>query len=109
MSPRKRVVCGLVLAAMSPATAIVSGTAHAEQERVVSGIVIAVAPASRTIVVEAKVGKSNLVVGAEVPEGTPIEGANALTNISAGDHVTLRYVRTGSGLTARSISRLPSK
>lgn len=109
MSLRKLVVCGLALAAISTAIAVLSRAVQAEQERVVSGTVMAIAPASRTIVVEAKVGKSNLIVGAEVPEGTSIKGAKALADINAGDHVTLRYIRTESGLTARSISRVPSK
>lgn len=109
MGLRKLVLCGLALAATLTPIAVESRAAQAEQVRVVSGTVMAVVSASRTIVVEAKVGRADLIVGAEVPEGASIKGAKDLADIHAGDRVTLRYVRTGSGLTARSISRLPSK
>lgn len=109
MGLRRLALCGLALAAISTHIAIEPRVAWAEQVRVVSGTVMAVVSASRTIVVEAKVGRADLVVGAEVPEGTSIEGAKDLADIHAGDRVTLRYIRTDSGLTAKSISRLLSK
>jgi hypothetical protein len=84
-------------------------TAAAERLRTVSGTVTAVTLASRTIVIEAKVGGTTLVVGAEVPQGTTITGAKDLADISAGDQVTIQYVRTGTGLIARSLNRLSAK
>jgi hypothetical protein len=81
----------------------------AERTRTVSGTVTAVTLASRTIVIEAKVGGTTLIVGAEVPQGTTITGAKDLADISAGDQVTIQYVRTGTGLIARSLNRLSAK
>jgi hypothetical protein len=96
---------GLLSAAL-----LVAGTAAAAPvKRTVSGTVTAVTIESRTIVVEAQVGGTTLVVGAEVPEGATIKGAKSLADIKAGDRVTLQYVRTEKGLTAESISRVSPK
>jgi hypothetical protein len=97
-----------VIGATALATAVASA-APSEQLRTVSGTVTAVTLPSKTIVVEAKVGDSTMTVGAEVPDGTAIKGAKSLADISAGDRVTLEYVRSDKGLIAKSINRMSPK
>lgn len=109
MNSPRRFVCVWTLIAAVALSATTTLAAPTEQVRTASGTVTAVAPASKTIVVEAKVGGTTLVIGADVPEGTPIKGAKSLAEIKAGNHVTIQWIKTDSGLTAKSISLLSSK
>ena len=83
------------------------GALGAEEARVqaASGTVVAVTPASKTIVVEATLGGQPWIIGAEVTDQTKFEGkAKRLGDVKPRDKVTLRWVREEHRLAVRSVT-----
>lgn len=83
------------------------GAWSAEGERVqtASGTVVAVTPASRTIVVESKLDGKPWTVGAQATDKTKFTGkAKALTDVKAGDKVTIQFAVGESGAVLRSLT-----
>ncbi len=93
---------GLVILAL-----LTSGALAKEAVRDMVGKVVAVVPASRTIVMEAPVGKTVMTVGAEVPDKASItagKAAKSLSDIKVGDRIRLKWIREEDKLVVRSIA-----
>ena len=84
------------------------GGAFAKGEiRDMVGKVVAVELGSKTIVMDATVGKSVMTVGAEVPDKASITAGNVakkLSDIKVGDKIRMRYVREEDKLVVQSIA-----
>ncbi len=84
------------------------GGAFAKGEiRDMVGKVVAVELGSKTIVMDATVGKSVMTVGAEVPDKASIMAGNVakkLSDIKVGDKIRMRYVREEDKLVVQSIA-----
>jgi hypothetical protein len=94
-------VMGLLVVGLLTAT-VLARTAV----RDVVGKVIAVVPASRTIVMAAPVGKDVLTVGAEVPETASIRAGQerkTFSDVKVGDRIRMTYVREQHRLVVQSI------
>jgi hypothetical protein len=85
--------------------------AAAEKPGGLVGTVIAVVPASRTLVVDVPLGKEVLRVGAEVTDKTKLTAAGkavSLDRLKAGDRVRINFRRVATGDEAISVEVLPS-
>lgn len=81
-------------------------------ERAATGTVLAVTPASRTLVVESRLGGQPWILGVEVPEGLAITvggKTKKLDDLKAGDRVRLRWIREENRLAAESIAVVGAK
>ena len=88
--------------------ALQGAAALAAKEGVVqaaTGTVVAVTEASKTIVIESKLGGKPWIVGAEVAGDTKFEGkAKGLKDVKPGDTVTSQFVVGEQGALARSVA-----
>lgn len=81
-------------------------------ERAATGTVLAVTPASRTLVVESRLGGQPWLLGVEVPDRLAVtaEGkTRKLEDLKAGDRVRLRWIREENRLVAESIAVVGAK
>ena len=81
-------------------------------ERAATGTVTALTPASRTVVVESRLGGQPWILGVEVPEGLAITvggKTKKLDDLKAGERVRLRWIREENRLVAESISVIGAK
>lgn len=81
-------------------------------ERAATGTVLAVTPASRTLVVESRLGGQPWILGVEVPEGLAITvggKTKKLDDLKAGERVRLRWIREENRLAAESIAVVGAK
>ena len=86
---------------------LAGGAIAKEAVRDMVGKVVAVVPGSRTIVMEAPVGKTIMTVGAEVPDKASItagKAAKSLSDIKVGDKIRLKWVREEDKLVVQSIA-----
>lgn len=86
---------------------LAGGALAKEAVRDMVGKVVAVVPGSRTIVMEAPIGKTTMTVGAEVPDKVSItagKAAKSLSDIKVGDKIRLRWVREEDKLVVQSIA-----
>lgn len=93
---------GLVILAL-----LAGGALAKEAVRDMVGKVVAVVPGSRTIVMEAPLGKSVLTVGAEVPDKVSIMAGKvtkSFSDIKVGDTIRMRWVREADKLVVQSIT-----
>ena len=93
---------GLVIVGLMVGVAFAKGAV-----RDVVGKVIAVELGSKTIVMEAPVGKSIMTVGAEVPDKASITAGKVtkkLSDIKVGDKIRMKYVREEDKLVVQSIA-----
>ena len=93
---------GLAILALAAGGALAKG-----EGRDMVGKVVALASGSRTIVMEAPLGKSVLTVGAEVPEKASITAgkvAKSFSDIKVGDTIRMRWVREEDKLVVQSIA-----
>lgn len=89
----------------------VEAKAAAEKPAGLVGTVIAVVPASRTLVVDVPLGKEVLRVGAEVTGKTKIRGAGGVTSLDRlkpGDRVRIDFRRVETGDEAIAVEILRS-
>ncbi len=95
-------------AAGLPILGLIAEAALAKREvKDVVGKAVAVELGSRTIVMEATLGKSILTVGAEVPDKASITAgkvAKSLSGIKVGDKIRMKYVREEDKLVVQSIA-----
>ncbi|MBI4537440.1 MAG: hypothetical protein HY712_05735 [candidate division NC10 bacterium] len=81
-------------------------------ERAATGIVTAVTPASRTLVVESRLGGKPWILGVVVPRDLAI-GAGGKTkkleDLKAGDRVRIRWIRKDNELVAESVGLAGAK
>lgn len=99
----------LVSAAMVEAVTTKTTKAAA---RVATGTVMAVTPASRTLIVESKLRDQPWTLGIQVPERAAITVGgkpDQLKDLKAGDRVRVRWIRTADGLVAESVAVLGAK
>ena len=83
------------------------GALGEEEVRDMVGKVVAVEPGSKTIVMEATVGKSIMTVGAEVPDAARItagKAAKKLADIKVGDKIRMKWLREENKLVVQSIA-----
>lgn len=81
-------------------------------ERAATGTVTALTPASRTVVVESRLGGQPWILGVEVPEGLAITiggKTRKLEDLKAGDRIRLRWIREENRLVAESIALVGGK
>lgn len=79
--------------------------AEEEAVRAAHGTVLAVTPASKTIVVESSLSGQPWIIGVEVTDQTRFEGkAKDLADVKAGDKVTIQWIREGDRWVGRSIT-----
>ncbi|MEK6716754.1 MAG: hypothetical protein AABZ16_04610 [candidate division NC10 bacterium] len=86
--------------------------AAAEKPAGLVGTVIAVVPASRTLVVDVPLGKEVLRVGAEVTDKTKLTAAGkavSLDRLKPGDRVRIEFRRVATGDEAISVEALRSE
>ena len=86
---------------------LAGGAIAKEAVRDMVGKVVAVVPGSRTIVMEAPVGKTVMTVGAEVPDRATITSGKetmSLSDIKVGDKIRLKWVREEDKLVVQSIA-----
>jgi len=96
-----------VAAALVVVGLITAATLEKGASRELVGKVTAVESGSRTIVMDAPVGKGLMTVGAEVPDKTSItagKAAKTLSDIKVGDKIKMRYVRQEDKLVVQSIA-----
>jgi len=107
------VVVAILLAAAGMAMAAQDGAkGEAKAARAATGIVTAVTPESRTLVVESALGGKPWILGVEVTEGGVIAAGGKtgkLEDLKTGDQVRLRWIREENRLVAESISVIGAK
>ena len=108
------VAAAILLLVAAPAMAAQDvGTGGAKAaERAAAGTVTAVTPASRTVVVESRLGGQPWILGVEVPEGLAITiggKTRKLEDLKAGDRIRLRWIREENRLVAESIALVGGK
>jgi len=122
MSGNGKVLFALVVAgllALGAGTAVTAASATTPAPMVhhatlhhVKGEVTAVEPTAKTLTVKAMQGKETMDVGATITDKTAIrEGKTTKTlgDIKVGDHVTMTYEKTGTGMVAHAIHIQPAK
>lgn len=83
-----------------------------EGGRVATGSVTAVTPATRTLVVESRLGGQPWILGVEVPGGLAITvggKTKKLEDLRTGERVRLRWIRAKDRLVAESIAIVGAK
>jgi uncharacterized OB-fold protein len=83
-----------------------------ETGRVATGAVVAVTPASRTVVVESRLEGKPWILGIEVPDGLAVTAGGKtrkLEDLKAGDRVRLRWIREENRLVAASLAVVEAK
>lgn len=98
---------GMAMAAQDGAKGEAKGVA-----RVATGIVTAVTPESRTVVVESALGGKPWILGVEVREDLAISAGGKtkkLEDLKTGDRVRLRWIREKDRLVAESIAVIGAK
>jgi len=84
--------------------------AAAERPAGLVGKIVAVVPATRTLVVDVPLGKETLRIGAEVTQKTKLEAAGkavSLESLKPGDRVRIQFRRVATGDEAISVEILP--
>src|SRR5574341_1792242 len=77
------------------------GTTEVGHTQAASGMVVAVTPGSKTIVVESTLGGQPWIIGAEATEQTRFEGkAKGLEDVQPGSRVTIKWLREEHRLVA---------
>ena len=102
----KVVAAAIVLLVVSPAMAAQEGG------RVATGTITTVTSATRTLVVESRLGEKPWILGVEVPErlATTIGGkTKKLEDLRTGERVRLRWIREKDRLVAESIEVVGAK
>lgn len=105
------IVVGTMLLAARGTALAAQEAGEAQAVRVAEGTVTAVSPASRTLVVESRLGNEGWTIGVEVPADVVIkgDGAKKLEDLKQGDRVRVRWVREEHRLLAKDIRLLPGK
>jgi hypothetical protein len=81
------------------------GTTEVGHTQAASGIVVAVTPASKTIVMESTLGGQPWIIGAEATDQTRFEGnAKGLEDLQPGSRVMMKWLREQDRLVARSVT-----
>ncbi len=112
---RKRLILAAALMFLMAVAAVAAEPGKGEAKetgRAATGAVLAVTPASRTLVVESRLGGEPWILGVVVPANLAIKDdgkTKTLEELKAGDRVRIRWARTENELVAESIAVVERK